>query len=705
MPTHLISIIPPGIPVALTECAEQSEGSEPVPEGGAEVHRSTGMEDKAQMSMVEGEADASTAMDARDWDALWASATPHAPSGAGGMLGLVAGDADHPGEGDECAGVCLCAFCVSLDLSLSLSLSLSLNEMCTCITADVEGLISDETLGAVMTEMNGLVCSLQQLAAVGDAGGDSDANDNESKADSEESMEELVEPSDDESGNEFEDYRGNINDNGDSVDEGSDDSDEDEASPINVEMSLADGVGPYVDPFSGAVDSSAPIQLAAIDGHPGMFSVSLPEQGAVAAPSSSAVDSSSPIQLAASDGHPGMSSASRPERCAVAAPSSVRRTKQCAVAGPSSAMAQVVRNVKRAARAAVTITPKVSALNEHDLDGNTRAYSQGSLKQDLWQIKTHCESHLGFGHSISKLAHIAEAHKQTKLTMEPDTSHRALSLHDDLQTEGWQCFDPAYAADRFMMGLTGKAEKAGPRASDVFAARRSHYSKVAPTIIKKAAWKWRRYSGKSNRIGKRRTRMFTCAKGCKRSTAEGRTQYTAEQAMVEYDPELEMLLPETRCGACAMEALFDLADCDGTNDEQRPAFRGLAHKAKFSWEKHSKPMTRRADGSYDGTGWFKKRPMECAALNLRFRSWGKEINRRRRAMDPLAPQLLLSLFRSHSMRHGCVFNLKRSGVDPGDGAAHVCMSRYMWDNVYGLEDAEVVGERITGELVGMAAHP
>ena len=64
----------------------------------------------------------------------------------------------------------------------------------------------------------------------------------------------------------------------------------------------------------------------------------------------------------------------------------------------------------------------------------------------------------------------------------------------------------------------------------------------------------------------------------------------------------------------------------------------------------------------------------------------------------------LRLFRSHSLRHGCVLNLKRQKVSTADGATHVCMSTYMWENVYGLEDGEVVGEELTPHIVGSASH-
>ena len=65
----------------------------------------------------------------------------------------------------------------------------------------------------------------------------------------------------------------------------------------------------------------------------------------------------------------------------------------------------------------------------------------------------------------------------------------------------------------------------------------------------------------------------------------------------------------------------------------------------------------------------------------------------------------LALFRSHSLRHGCVHNLKRQEVPSSEGAAHVCMSLYMWENVYGMEGAEDVGERVTPGIAGQSALP
>jgi hypothetical protein len=74
------------------------------------------------------------------------------------------------------------------------------------------------------------------------------------------------------------------------------------------------------------------------------------------------------------------------------------------------------------------------------------------------------------------------------------------------------------------------------------------------------------------------------------------------------------------------------------------------------------------------------------------------------AIDDTAAQLELSRLRSHSLRHGCVLNLKRQKVAAADGAAHVCMSTYMWENVYGLEDGEVVGEELTPGIVGSSSR-
>ena len=62
--------------------------------------------------------------------------------------------------------------------------------------------------------------------------------------------------------------------------------------------------------------------------------------------------------------------------------------------------------------------------------------------------------------------------------------------------------------------------------------------------------------------------------------------------------------------------------------------------------------------------------------------------------------MLLELSRLHSLRLGAVMILKALGVTADEGAPFLCMSRHFWDTVYGMEEAEEVGEHITPFVVG-----
>ena len=44
--------------------------------------------------------------------------------------------------------------------------------------------------------------------------------------------------------------------------------------------------------------------------------------------------------------------------------------------------------------------------------------------------------------------------------------------------------------------------------------------------------------------------------------------------------------------------------------------------------------------------------------------------------------------------------MKALGVTADEGAPFLCMSRHFWDTVYGMEEAEEVGEHITPFVVG-----
>jgi hypothetical protein len=87
-------------------------------------------------------------------------------------------------------------------------------------------------------------------------------------------------------------------------------------------------------------------------------------------------------------------------------------------------------------------------------------------------------------------------------------------------------------------------------------------------------------------------------------------------------------------------------------------------------------------------------------MGLMFDKWARRINERR---TPDAPKLKEELWRVHGLRHGAVYNLKRLNVPSEKGAALLCMSVYMWENVYGLEDAEESGEVLLPDVVGSSA--
>jgi hypothetical protein len=364
--------------------------------------------------------------------------------------------------------------------------------------------------------------------------------------------------------------------------------------------------------------------------------------------------------------------------------------------------------MRAGAEALAKLAPSARSAHERDLDGAARPYTQQSMKTSLFQVKQHMEAHLGLGYDVSKLAHVQAARKKVAATLGVDKALRALSLDDELQSEGWRNFDPAYAADSYMMGLTGFGEAMAPRCSDTYVARRTHFKSTDVHGGTRAGWRWRRFSGKSNRMGNRRDRTFAHPQTCRRhgdGVEAGPTLCSLEESCVQFEEGLGML-PETRCGPCSLERLWELADadCDPTADAGlRAAFRAPVGKALFSWEKGAVPMAKRADGSYDGRGWFKDRGATVAELNALFRRYGKRINERRTEVDASVPHIPLALFRTHSMRHGAVLNLKRMRVAPSEGAAHVCMSLYMWENVYGLELAQVIGEEFTGAIAGSAA--
>ena len=181
---------------------------------------------------------------------------------------------------------------------------------------------------------------------------------------------------------------------------------------------------------------------------------------------------------------------------------------------------------------------------EVDAEGNVAAYARSTLKGSLFHIKQHLVSHLGLGYDVTKLAHVSHAHASLKRQLAMDGARRCVSLHDELMSEGWLAFNPAYAVDSFFMGLTGFGELMGPRCSDIFVARRTHFT---PRSGCRPGWNWKRFSGKNNGTGSRRERTMLHAKHCQRCEDPS---CSPEACFAQVDPELG-LLPETRCGCCA----------------------------------------------------------------------------------------------------------------------------------------------------------
>ena len=280
-------------------------------------------------------------------------------------------------------------------------------------------------------------------------------------------------------------------------------------------------------------------------------------------------------------------------------------------------------------------------------------------------------------------------------TLSSENGRRAIALDDKLMQEGWACLDPDYAADLQMMARTGFGELTGPRFSDIFVAIRSHFGFVAAVLF------WYRFAGKNNKHVKRRKRGIACCAGCLRATPEGRARFRAADTFVQRDE--FGIRPETRCGVCTLQYLWEAHDGPSGTEGSASAqcFRALAPAyRKFSWQDGAKKMPRRADGSLDAASCFLPHAPSLSVALASFQRWGARINERRHAADPSAPKLHLDLFRLHSLRHGAVKNLKALGVTADEGAPFLCMSRHFWDTVYGMEEAEEVGEHITPFVVG-----
>lgn len=201
---------------------------------------------------------------------------------------------------------------------------------------------------------------------------------------------------------------------------------------------------------------------------------------------------------------------------------------------------------------------------------------------------------------------------------------------------------------------------------------------------------------------KRRIRSLEHAKHCRMAHADASAPLSVFETAFEVHESIG-ILPETRCGLCCLNRLRTLAKHDGRTGGGVPLLPRPVASARFSWQSTAKPMKQNDDGTYDGTGWFDSVSATNKGMNLYFERWGGRMNSLRHRIDPNSAKIPLHLFHTHSMRHGCVLNLKRAGVTADDGAAHVCMTRLVWDNVYGQEDAITIGERITPGAVGRSA--
>ena len=329
--------------------------------------------------------------------------------------------------------------------------------------------------------------------------------------------------------------------------------------------------------------------------------------------------------------------------------------------------------------------------------GEEVPYVRTEVRRVLNSLDRHILESCGQHMRVTQLKGVVDAAAEVKKVLQPANRWRATSLDDALMNEAWLVLDPAYAADSYLMGITGFGEAMGPRASDFFAALRMHF---VPAITGNDV-DWERFAGKNNPAAEKRRRRLAHANGCLCGFA-GCSELWMESTSCEID-EFGGLLPETRCGCCCLRRLFALM---GPGSPTRAAFLRLSAKAKFSWEKKAVPMKKLQDGSYDGAEWFRtdepSKSVTVEMLNTMFRKWGTRINEKR---DDLSLEPLnLDLFRSHSIRHGAARNLKRMGIDLDTAAAHLCMSREVLERVYGMEDATVSGARVTGHVVGSSTR-
>ena len=158
------------------------------------------------------------------------------------------------------------------------------------------------------------------------------------------------------------------------------------------------------------------------------------------------------------------------------------------------AIARAGAVVRRAEQAAHRMAPRRGAGYVLNPLGAEVPYGETVLSNHLVQIADHIRSHMGLGFDISKLKEVGDAKRRVKRRLGSANKRRCISLDNDLQFEGWRCFDPAYAKDSYMMALTGFAEVMAPRASDCYHALDMHLTPSESTT----GARWSRYAGKNN---------------------------------------------------------------------------------------------------------------------------------------------------------------------------------------------------------------
>lgn len=306
------------------------------------------------------------------------------------------------------------------------------------------------------------------------------------------------------------------------------------------------------------------------------------------------------------------------------------------------------------------------------------------------------------GDALFRKAAVVDVLECAKKVLGAQTQFRALPLHNSLMHEAWSVLDPSYAADSYLMALSGVGEVMGPRYCTFYTSLRSNMT--SSTVS--SGMRWAQLYNKNNQTMMKRVRSMehTC-RLC--NAPPGSLQWT-EATAVEVDADFG-ILPETRCGLCSFLRYCALCDDDGGAPA---AFRGLAPAAKLSFEKGAVPMDRRSDGTYSGTyvhkgqtrSWFQTAPYDLEHVNVLFRQWVKRINEQRHLRKPDMPKLDETAFRVYSLRHGAAYNCKRSQMNKVQAAAHLCMSEHVYEHVYGVEEGDEAGVQITRNLIGGATE-